>query len=148
MLERINGQPKISKYYTKIKKSRTNPAIILSTNEQQFATKKMSQKYNDSIMSTAFTEKSKKCERKSVTIQASVQTNSFAKRGESTVQKAGIKMLDKVDEGCKGSTSKKIGALVLKEDSDALAPYSIPTVACNGRSKGSRRNRRRPKKME
>ncbi|XP_025417055.1 uncharacterized protein LOC112688197 [Sipha flava] len=142
MPEGNNGQQKISKCFTKMKKSRKNPVVILSKNEQRFATK-MSQNNNDSIMSTPSTMKSRKSERKSAAVQASVQTDSFAKRDELTEQKAGIKMLNNVDECCRGSILKKISAIVPKEDSDALTPYSIPTVDCNGQSKGSRRNRKR-----
>jgi hypothetical protein len=144
MSEGINGRQKISKCFTKIKKSRKNPAVILSINEQRFPTI-ISQNNNDLIMSSPSTRKSKNSERKSKrpSVQASLQTDSFAKRDESTVRKAGIKMLDNVDEGCKGLISKKISTLVPKEDSDALAPDSIPIVACNGWSKRSRRNRKR-----
>jgi hypothetical protein len=144
MPERINSRQKISKCFTKIKKSRKNPAVIRSTNEQRFAMK-MSQN-NDSIISAPSTRKSRKSEKMSAAVQASVQTDSFGKRDESTVRKLGIKMLDNVNEGYKGSISKKICALVPKEDSDALASDSISTVACNGRSKGSRRSRKRPNK--
>lgn len=52
-------------------------------------------------------------------------------------------MFDTVDEGSKGSDSKYISAPLSTTDLDAQAPDGTPTVTGNGRSKRSRKNRKK-----